>query len=239
MNRMHLKSKKSFLHKRYIIVLIMFLTVLYGFYRLVNNVFNILLVYAENEVIKLSSVIVNNAVDDDVLKELENYELFTVVKNNDNNIEMIDYNSLLVNRFLNKVTDNIQNELLDAETGDFSVINKQNGSDKILFNIPLGVIFDNPLFNNLGPKIPVRVEFVGSVLTNINTTIKEYGINNSLIEMVIQIELKEKIILPIVSKEILITNEVPISYKIMTGSVPNYYGEGISKNSNIYSLPLN
>ena len=91
----------------------------------------------------------------------------------------------------------------------------------------------------MGPKIPVRVEFVGSVLTNINTTIKEYGINNALIEMVIQIELKEKIILPILSKEILITNEVPVSYKIINGNIPNYYGEGISNNSNIYSLPLN
>lgn len=239
MSRMHLKSNKKIFRRKFIMFFLMFLFILFGINKIINNIFNILVVYAENEVIKLSSVIVNNAVDDEALKELENYELFTVVKNSDNNIEMIDYNSLLVNRFLNSVTNNIQDELLNIDAGDYSVINKSSNDDKILFYIPLGIIFDNPIFNNMGPKIPVRVEFVGSVLTNINTTIKEYGINNALIEMVIQIELKEKIILPILSKEILITNEVPVSYKIINGNIPNYYGEGISKNSNIYSLPLN
>ena len=202
------------------------------------NIFNLLLEYATAEVTKISSIIINNAVTDDVLKDFENYELFTITKNNDDEIEMIDYNSTLVNLFLRGITSNIQNELLKIETGEFSIINKENSNEKVLFYIPLGAAFNNPVFNNFGPKIPVRVEFVGSVLTNISTTIKEYGINNSLIEMTVHIEVREKVLLPILSKEIIVTNEVPLSYKIITGNIPNYYGKGLNKNSSIYSIPI-
>ena len=68
--------------------------------------------------------------------------------------------------------------------------------------------------------------------------IKEYGINNCLVEIYILLEVNVKVLLPIISDDIVIKNEIPISYKIINGQIPSYYGGNLSKNSNIYALPL-
>ena len=225
MNRMHLKNKrKIFMQKRLLLVFFVMIFFLILFINLTNNAFNVLLNYAESMVIKRTSIIINKASDDEALKYLEN-DLYTITKNNNNEIETIDYDSLAVNKFLNKITDNIESGL----SSDAQLLN---------LNIPFGVVFNNPFFTNVGPNIPVKVQYIGSVLTNISTNVKEYGINNSLIEMVVLVEVSEKIVLPFVSKDILITNEVPFSYKIINGKIPDYYGSGLSKNSNIYSIPI-
>lgn len=141
---------------------------------------------------------------------------------------MVDYDSYLVNAFLRDVTDNITRSLEKEESNP----------DKIAFYIPLGSIFQNPIFNNKGPQIPVRMEIIGSVLSNISTKVTEYGINNCLIEMYVHVEVKEKVILPVIAKTITITNDLPVSYKVIRGKVPSYYGNSINKDSSIYSIPM-
>ena len=70
------------------------------------------------------------------------------------------------------------------------------------------------------------------------TKIKEYGINNCLIEMNLVIEIKQQIMLPLISKKIKIINDIPISYKVINGKIPEYYSGSLSKGSNIYSIPI-
>ncbi len=66
------------------------------------------------------------------------------------------------------------------------------------------------------------------------TDIKEYGLNNSFIEMSVYVEAKEKIILPIISEDITVTNKIPLSYKIVNGKIPSFYGGyGIFGNSSL------
>ena len=101
--------------------------------------------------------------------------------------------------------------------------------DQIIFTIPSGIITNNPLLNNLGPKIPVKLQIISEVLSNVNTKVINYGINNCLITLTVSIEVTAKVVLPILSDEIKVTNEIPISYKIINGSIPIYYGGSIEK----------
>ena len=141
---------------------------------------------------------------------------------------MIDYNSYLVNELLNEISGNILRTIKEKE---------RNYKD-VSFYVPMGVITNNPLFVNKGPKIPVRMETIGSVLSGIRTNVKDYGINNSLIEMTIHVEVTERIIPPVMTNELKIENDIPISYKIIKGKVPNYYGDSISKNSSVFTFPV-
>lgn len=226
---MKLKGKKNYLIKLRIMVIvffIFFLTIFFLFKSLIDNVSKYFINYAEIEATKMVSNIINDAVTVDTYEKLKFDNLYYITKNKNDEVQMIDYNSVIVNEFLNKVTSKIQNDLLLLEKDT-------------LFYMPFGSITNNPLFNNMGPNIPVKLKLINSVLTNINTKIVEYGINNCIVEMNMFIEIKIKIILPIIFKEFLITNEVPISYKIINGKIPNYYTlNGTSKNSNIYSIPL-
>lgn len=56
--------------------------------------------------------------------------------------------------------------------------------------------------------------------------------------MVVTIEVTEKVILPMITDNITIVNEIPVSYKIITGKIPTYYGGSLSKNSSLYTIPM-
>ena len=73
--------------------------------------------------------------------------------------------------------------------------------------------------NNLGPKIPIKMELDGNVLTSLKTKVKNYGVNSALIEVYVNIEANVDIIIPFCNTKIKVTNEVPISIKVAKGNV--------------------
>lgn len=196
------------------------------FQKPIKYVSNFFLNYASMEAEKQISTIINDSSSTEEFKRISYDELYYITKNSNNEIEMIDYNLATVNEFLDIVTFKIQDSLKEME-------------EKVVLEIPFGIIMNNPFFNNLGPNIPVKLKFVSSVLTSVETKLTDYGINNSLVEIYVNIEVRAVVILPVVSKEIVVTNQVPVSYKVITGKIPEFYGiNGISKNSNLYQLPL-
>ena len=70
----------------------------------------------------------------------------------------------------------------------------------------------------------------------INTKVTNYGINNALLEVSVNIKLTLKVILPISTKEVNVETNVPIAIKMIQGNVPNYYSNGLNSN---FSIPLN
>lgn len=225
-----MKNKKRVYKKRKLALLVIFFCVfLYLFYLVLGNMNTFYLNYSVRKARVIIDNVFSKAVSDDILNSLDDEKLFIITKNNNDEIETIDYNTFLVNRFLRDVSINIDNTLKK----------EQVNPDNIYFYIPIGAVFNTPILNDKGPRIPVKIKTVGSVLSGVKTNVKEYGINNVLIEMYISIEIEEKVILPVISKTIKVKNEIPISYKIIKGVVPNYYGGEISKNSSIYRSLLN
>ena len=58
-----------------------------------------------------------------------------------------------------------------------------------------------------------------------------------MIEIRISIKLVEQVILPLTTDKIEIQNSVPIALKLIQGTVPNYYLNGISNSSNSLTIP--
>ena len=223
--RMHLKRIKRKKRIGFIFILSILLILVVLMNQIGKNLSKIYLSFAEEEAIEIIDSSLNKAVSDKILKEFKNINLYNITKNSENEIETIDYNSYLVNDLLNKISTNLYNNVKTKEKD-------------ISFYIPSLSFTNNPLLADKGPKIPVKLKLLGSVLSEIKTTVKPCGINSSLIEMTVHIEVKEKVLLPITSKKIKVKNEIPISYKIINGKIPTYYGESISKNTPIYSLPI-
>lgn len=221
--RMRLKgNKRKGVRKR---VIIIFIITVIGYIVFVSykNASYYYLNYSEKKAKDIIDVAMGKGITTGSLKIIKSKDLYRVTKNDKNEITMIDYDSYLVNLFLKDISNNIS-MALDEEEKD------------VAFYVPMGTIFKNPLLNSKGPKLPVRMEMLGSVTTNIETKVKDYGINNSLIEMYIHVVVKEKVVLPVISSDIEIENDFPISYKIIAGKVPNYYGREISKSSGLYFM---
>lgn len=191
----------------FIIIVIFFSILLIYYYSF--KISPVLLKYAKIEGKKQAIGIISKNLSDDIVECLNDEELFTVEKDNNGNIEMIDYNTKVVNKILSITSKQV--------TNNFSELEKKNNS--IIKKIPMGIITNNVFFDNLGPKIPIKMELDGNVLTSMKTKVKNYGVNSALIEVYVNIEANVDIIIPFCNTKIKVTNEVPISIKVAKGNV--------------------
>lgn len=212
-----------------------------------KKTFDTLMVYAESEANKIVSTIINKIVLEEVAKSINFDEIFIITKGEDGKIQTVDFDSLAVNNILSFITNSVENNLNYMEEGNLEFMGSINLKYKpniddikrgIVAVIPLGVSFNNQYLANLGPKIPVKLRYVGSVSTNLVTIVKDYGINNALVELNVHIKVVEQVNIPFNSKEIVVENDIPIAIKIIQGTVPDYYGNLISKSSPILSTNI-
>ena len=207
----------------------------------------VLLDYAQMEARKIASIIINDAVNQNITNDIDIEELFIITRDTNNEVKTIDFNPIIVNQILTETTILVQSNLRYLEQGKVDMLNLMNNAlidynqDKlkqgIIYEIPSGVIFGNSFLANIGPKIPVKFSLVGDIVGYINTNVTDYGINNALIEVNIVLELSEQVILPFVSEKITIDTTIPVALKLIQGSVPNYYLNGL--NSPSFALPIN
>lgn len=229
-----------------VIIFMFFLISLFFVLRYINNKISpIILNYAELELRQISSLIINSSVKENT-KNMNLDELFVVTKDNNGEIKTIDFNPIEVNELLSIVTENIQHNLKKLEEGDVDELSsfdsnylgsKEKLKKGIIFEIPSGLALGNSFFNNLGPKIPVKINLIGDILSEINTKVTNYGINNALIEIRINLKLTEQLFLPITSNKLEIETSVPLTLKLIQGNVPSYYLTGINQNSSPFNLP--
>lgn len=238
MRRMRLKKKKK-LHSKILILLFIILGIYFSLKLLSNKITPILLNYAENETRRIANIIVSKAVDSEILEIID--DNFFLITKEDGEIKSIDFDPVKLNNFLTKIIDKVQTNLkllehgevdkLDLDNSELIYYDKEKLKEGVFYEIPMGVIFNNPLLNNLGPKVPVKLTLMGEVISNLETKITNYGINNALIETSINLKLTEKVLLPISSKSINVEYNIPLSIKMIQGSIPNYYFNGLESKS--------
>ncbi len=194
-----------------------------------KKVIPIFMNYAVSKIKENSIRIINDVVKEEILN-ISMDDLIYITKNNDNDIQMIDYNTKKVNAILNSTTTNILSKLNEVKITNLERSEYKNG---FIEEVPIGVIFDNVFFSNMGPKIPVKMTLAKDAYSNILTSIKEYGINNALLTISINVSVNEKVIVPFMTKDISISLDIPISVKLIQGNIPIYYGEVFEKKSNL------
>ena len=218
------KNKKkrigNVLSKGIILVIVSFVMSLIIINYFSNRFRMVLLPIAESQIRKVVTKIINSACDEYLVDD----NLYEIKKNDDNEIEMISYNSFLVTKLINEVTSKMENDLRDIELGKVNYYD-ENGemNGGVILEIPFGVIFGNSLIGNIGPRLKLRFSLLGDVLSNVETEVKPYGINNAYVEMRISLEVTARIILPFVSEKVTISNVIPISMNVVSGTVPQGY----------------
>jgi len=253
-NRIRLKRKIYIFRKngKFKMFVFLFILGIISFSLLLNFINRraspILMEYAETETRKIVSIIINHAVAENITDNVNIEELFLITRDNENEIRTIDFNSIMINRLLTQVTNSIQTNLKNLEQGNVDLLDISNNAlaeydldnlrKGIIYEIPSGVIFRNTFLANLGPRIPVRFSLVGDIISYINTKITNYGINNALVEVNIVLEVSERVILPFFTNRIRIVTSVPVALKLIQGTVPNYYFQGMNQNSPILSVPI-
>lgn len=223
-----------------LIFLVLFIIIFINYYS--NKSKDVLMAYAESETRKLTILVINKAITKQMSDSWAN-DIFDVVYNNQGEIILIDFNSQNTAKILSTMTSLIELNLRAIEEGKIDMLELPNNSLEsydmdllekgIITYIPFGIATGSSLLYNLGPKIPVKLSLLGDVITGFSTDVTEYGINNALIKLMIDVKVDTRIILPIISEEITINANIPIAMKVVQGKIPDYYMNGFTSRSNI------
>lgn len=190
--------------------------------------------YGSLEAKKFSSIIINDAIDKYITNQIDIDNLFLITNDSSGEIKSIDFNTGLINKYLTNATKSIQKNLKYIEKGDIQKVeykanlldtyNEDDLKNGVIYYLNSGFIFNNPIFANFGSQIPIKIALTGEVVSNVSTELTNYGINNALIKVYVNITITEQVILPYFDKQIELETKVPVALKLVNGSVPSYYG---------------
>jgi len=248
-----IKLKKHFMPKLkplnivFIVLISIIITVLILLKYLSNQITPIMFEYSKTEAKKISGIVINEAVAKYITEKVDPDELFNITKDDNGEIKSVDFNAAIVNKYLTDATTSIQQELRNIEKGNidkleykdyiFEDYDKDNLKEGIIYRFSLGSLWDSNILYTFGPKIPVKINILGNVTSKIDTSIKNYGINNALIEVYVELNVTEKLILPFFNKDVKINTKIPVAMKLVTGTVPSYYVDG--ENAPSVTIPSN
>lgn len=229
--KLHLSSKS----KIGIALLLVFFVSSSVFLTLKTKINDVLKVFAENEITNVSTYVINESIMNSFDK-VNVDDLFNTVTNKNGEIISVDFNTLEVNKTLTNVNSSILKALKEIGNNNYSNLSSdiyelEKRDNGFIYYVPLGVVSGNPVVADLGPKIPIKATLNGSVFSNVRTELTEYGINNSLLKVYIEVNTSISFIMPFVSDTIKLKSEVPIITKIINGKVPEVYGSGYAISS--------
>lgn len=221
--------KKKFI-KLFIIILLGIIISIIILTLINNKIMPVYINYSEAEIKRVVTNVINKSITIDLTNQFDSNNLFIINTDNNTNLTIVDFDPVILNRVISSISNLVYDNLQLINKKDEMILKKYNISDSV-FYIPSGIIFNSIILNNIGPKIPIKMEQISSVNPYIDTKISEYGINNSLIEVFINVSVDVRMVLPFYSKNLSIIVKVPLAVKLIQGNVPEYYQKGYGASS--------
>lgn len=183
---------------------------------------------AETKARQFAALAINDAISTEIAGNLDMTDLIIIHKDKDT--LGYSFNPKIYNKVISDASKRVQHNLdsivdtLPEEENETNIKKgKDNNGEKIIYYIPLGMATNNTLFMNMGPKIPVKFEILGNVISDVETRIKQTGINNTFLEIYVKVTVQMNVVIPLVEKQIEISNSIKIGDLFLQGDVPQYY----------------
>ncbi len=191
---------------------------------------------------KIINQFFSDLITDDVINKDSVSNILVITKNNNDEILAVNYNLEKTYAILTNVTNILEKGLSDLENGkiDVTIYDKyiKSGDGNLILNIPLFLGINNIFLNNLGPRIPIGINFNETLLTNIKTKVTNYGFNNALLEIYVTVEMEKLIITPLKKDENKFLYDILVGAVVVNGSVPEFYGDAYESAFGILDIPI-
>ncbi|MFC0300995.1 sporulation protein YunB [Virgibacillus soli] len=198
----------------------------------------VLIDIAERKIDEFATRAINAAV-----KFAEEYTFEDITEtqvDNNGNVTVVGWNSSLVNKINRAATDRVEEFFHSMNRGEpphyedplgepsvyGDTVDELVERDPTVVEIPLGQITGNTILANLGPKVPVNLELVGSVTTDIIDEREEFGINSVFMTLYVLVEADVQIVIPFSTKVTTVSTKILIDKHLVMGQVPDFYGGG-------------
>lgn len=116
----------------------------------------------------------------------------------------------------------IASEAATAVRSEFDKLSEER------FAVPMGALTGSRLFATLGPRFSVGLMPIGTVTIDIKHDFTAQGINQTRHRIWLFAAARVRVILPLISQEVEVTSDLPISETVIIGPVPgSFYGGNI------------
>lgn len=174
------------------------------------------------EVRAMCTETINSAVTAVVGGGVEYDDLFSVVRDDAGNIEMVQANSPEINMVAREIAGLAQANLDALDLKEIS--------------IPIGTFTGLALLTGLGPDVTISVMPIGSALCDFVSYFVAAGINQTLHKIYIDVHAEINIITPLDEPTITVKAEVLVAENLIVGEVPEFYFGGSMLNGGYLDL---
>lgn len=174
------------------------------------------------EVRAMCTETINSAVTAVVGGGVEYDDLFSVVRDDAGNIEMVQANSPEINMVAREIAGLAQANLDALDLKEIS--------------IPIGTFTGLALLTGLGPDVTISVMPIGSALCDFVSYFVAAGINQTLHKIYIDVHAEISIITPLDEPTITVKAEVLVAENLIVGEVPEFYFGGSMLNGGYLDL---
>jgi len=163
---------------------------------------------SQYEAKKLATFVAN----DQTTKVMKNYNydsMFSIEKDQEGNVSMIEMNMYRVNIIISDIAYFIQEQMKNPENSTVS--------------IPMGNFLGTDLFSGYGPNIKMRMVLLGTVETDLRSEFIAKGINQTLHRVYLQIDCPVQILSSYKTMKYNISNQFLLAENIIVGKIPSTY----------------
>lgn len=185
------------------------LTVFYGLWIMELHLKPAFLAIAEAKATQIATKAINDVVREKVNQETDPDSLVSLKLDQQGRVVFIQPNTQELNRLSSDTTYMTQTTL------------EKLSAEKIY--IPLGQVFGNPFFANMGPRVAMTILPVGTVEVKIVDTFEQAGINQTKHMIYLAVATNVKIVVPFVSKNVGVQTRVAVTEYVVVGEVPGTY----------------
>lgn len=204
---------------------------------------------ANEKTIEFATRTINSAVKS--TEQLKFDDLVVIEYDDKGNVTTLGWNAEAVNRALRLATERAEyflygmnkGEQIDLDDPDLNPVEFGDSvgdlakKDPTVIEVPLGQVTGNTVLANLGPKIPVHFEMVGSLRSDVVHEVKEFGVNGVLFEIYIPVTVNIQIVVPFSSELAQVETRVFIDSRVIMGKVPEFYSHGDGQNAVLPMIP--
>ena len=200
-------SKKALRVTTAILLLVLSFIICATYFR--NNIVPIVIESSEAQVRAIGTNAVNLAATTVLQENITYADLFTIVKNEKGEIEMIQANSPRINSIARQIAN-----LAQANLDDLGVQN---------LDIALGTFTGLALLTGFGPNVSIKIMPIGTANCDFVSTFISAGINQTIHRIYIDVYADIDVITPIADPTICVKAEVLVCENVIIGKIPDTY----------------
>lgn len=165
--------------------------------------------FSEYKIKSVLNVAVFEAIENNFSKGLGFEDLIKISKDKDDKIKAVSMNSVKANELAAKLSSEIQRKI--------------NSYGEIDIKVPVGALFGDTIFYNIGPDINIALKQIGNVETHFLSEFTEAGINQTKHSVKIVVKADFALAASFIRKKCNTAVTIPIMETVIVGDTPNMY----------------